>query len=192
MKAVILLGTLKREGQSNTQVLSEFLAERLKLKKVGCEIIRTVDHNILAGTCSDMGADDEWPEILKKILDADIIIFATPVWWGGHSSEIQRVIERLDEIHDEILAGKTSKLAGKVGGIVVTGDSDGAQHIIGNFANFFSAVGVLCPPFAALTVLWEGQAKGKNPSRSRLMDKYKKEYTKTADEMVKQLKKFAS
>ena len=68
---------------------------------------------------------------------ADIVIFATPVWWGIQSSFIQRVIERLDEVHDEIMDTGKSKLTNKVTGIIVTGDSDGAEHIISNLANFF-------------------------------------------------------
>jgi multimeric flavodoxin WrbA len=62
-------------------------------------------------------------------LDADIVIFATPIWWGGQSSFMQRVIERLDEIHDEIMESGKSRLTNKVAGIIVSGDSDGAQHI---------------------------------------------------------------
>lgn len=185
-KAVILLGTLKKEGMSNTQVLSEFLVSRMESKKIECEIIRLVDFNILAGTYSDMGAGDEWSGILKKILAADIVIFATPVWWGSQSSETQRVIERLDELHDEILKGKKSRLEGKVGGIVVTGDSDGAEHIIGNISNFFNAVGLLLPPYTTLTVLWKGQEKGAKTTRKQLLKKYEDEYAKTADTMVKQ------
>jgi hypothetical protein len=34
MKAVVLLATLKIEGLSNTEVLSEFLAEQLKKRRV--------------------------------------------------------------------------------------------------------------------------------------------------------------
>src|SRR5690606_14609596 len=128
MKAIILLGTLKKEGLSNTEVLSEFLAGYFKKQDIDCSIIKLVEHNIVAGTYSDMGAGDDWPKILKRVLAADIIVFATPIWWNNQSSEIQRVIERLDEIHDGILEGKKSKLEGKVGGIVITGDSDGAQH----------------------------------------------------------------
>ncbi len=137
MKAIILLGTLKKEGLSNTEVLCEFFASHLKKQKIGCTIIKLLDHNIPAGSYSDMGEGDEWPWILKQILAADIIIFATPIWWNNQSSEIQRVIERLDELHDETMEGKKSRLEGKVGGILITGDSDGAQTIIANLANFF-------------------------------------------------------
>jgi multimeric flavodoxin WrbA len=190
MKAIILLGTLKKEGLSNTEVLSEFLAGYFKKQDIDCTIVKLVDHNILAGTYSDMGDGDDWPGILKQILAADIIVFATPIWWNNQSSEIQRVIERLDEIHDEILEGKKSKLEGKVGGIVITGDSDGAQHVIANVSNFYNAVGMVLPPYASLSVLWEKQAKGQKPTREELLQKYEKYYASTAETMVKQMLRY--
>ena len=138
-----------------------------------------------------MGQGDDWPAILKKLLKADIIIFATPIWWNNQSSEMQRVIERLDELHDEIKDGKTSKLKGKVGGIVITGDSDGAQHVISNISNFFNAVGIIFPPFATLSVIWEAQAKRKDTAKKTLIEKYEEDYSDTAKTMVDQLIAFA-
>ena len=125
--------------------------------------------------------------VLRRVLDSEIVILATPIWWGNQSSEIQRVIERLDELHDKVLAGEPSPLEMKVGGIVITGDSDGAEHVIGNLCNFFNAVGLLIPPYAALSVLWEGQAKGKNPTKEVLLRKYEADYAETADKMIRQL-----
>lgn len=192
MKATILLGTLKKNAPSNTATLSDFLAGRMQRRGIEVETVRLVDHNILAGTYSNMGEGDEWPAILDKVLASEILILATPIWWNNQSSETQRVIERLDALHDEILAGKPSRLGGKVGGIVITGDSDGAQHVIANISNFFNAVGLLLPPQATLSVLWEGQAKGKDTSRSELMQKYEKEYASTADKMIEQMLKYAA
>lgn len=190
LKAIILQGTLKKEGLSNTQVLSEFLAEHLGKQEISCRIIRLVEHDILPGTCSDMGPGDAWPAILEQVLAADILVMATPIWWNNQSSEIQKVIERLDELHDEIMAGKKPRLEGKVGGIVITGDSDGAQHVIANLSNFYNAIGLALPPFATLSVLWEGQSKGAKTTREELMKKYEKDYAATAEKMVGQLKQY--
>lgn len=191
MKATILLGTLKKTGLSNTETLCEFLAGRMEREGIRSETVRLVDRRVLPGTYSDMGEGDEWPNILRRVLDSDIVILATPIWWGNHSSEIQRVIERLDELHDEVLAGKPSRLEGKVGGIVITGDSDGAEHVIGNVCNFFNAVGLLVPPYATLSVLWERQAKGKEPTKEELLRKYEADYAETADKMIRQMMKYA-
>jgi multimeric flavodoxin WrbA len=191
VKATILLGTLKKSGLSNTETLCEFLSGRMEREGIRSEIIKLVEHKILPGTYSDMGEGDGWPNILRRVLDSQIVILATPVWWGNQSSEIQRVIERLDELHDKVLAGEPSPLEGKVGGIVITGDSDGAEHISGNLCNFFNAVGLLVPPYATLSVLWERQAKGKDPTKEELLQKYESDYAETADKMIRQLLKYA-
>jgi multimeric flavodoxin WrbA len=191
LKAVILLGTLKAQGLSNTETLSQFLQERMARRRIDCSIIKLVDYNVPPGTCSDMGDGDDWPAILAKVLDSDVVIFATPIWWDNHSSLMQRVIERLDELHDKVLAGEPSPLEGKVGGIVITGDSDGAQHVIGNISNFFNAVGVTLPPYATLSVLWDRQAKGKTPTRQELLARYESDYGSTADRMIEGLHGFA-
>jgi multimeric flavodoxin WrbA len=187
MKAIFLLATLKKEGLSNTETMLEFFAEKLAAKGVEVETVKLVDHNVLPGTYSDMGAGDEWPSILKRVLAADTIIFATPIWWNNMSSLMQRVIERLDELHDHLMEGKPSGLENKKAGIIITGDSDGAQSIIASLANFFNAIGLNLPPFATLSVLWEGQAKNKKTSRTELLKKYKKDYSSTADKMIAQL-----
>ena len=190
MHATILLGTLKRSGLSHTETLCEFLSERLDRAGVECETIRLVDQQIPPGTYSNMGAGDDWPDILSRLLRSDIIILATPIWWGNQSSLIQRVIERLDELHDHLMAGRPSGLEGTVGGVVITGDSDGAQSVIGHICNFCNAIGVLIPPFATLSVLWDRQAKSATPTRQELLEKYAKDYTQTADKMIEQLVAF--
>lgn len=192
MKATILLGTLKKSGLSNTETLCEFLSHRMERQGLKCETVKLVDHKILPGTYSDMGEGDQWPGILEKVLASEIVIFATPVWWGNQSSLIQRGIERLDELHDKVLSGEPSPLEGKVGGIVITGDSDGAEQIIGNLSNFFNAVGLLIPPYATLSVLWYRQAKNADSTKQELLEKYEKDYAETADKMIRQLLKYAT
>lgn len=191
MKATILLGTLKTTGLSNTETLCEFLTQRMEREAITVETIKLVNHRILPGTESDMGAGDAWPPILDKVMRSDILIMATPIWWNNQSSLIQRVIERLDAVHDRVMAGEPSPLDGKTGGVVITGDSDGAQSIIANVCNFFNAIGLVVPPYASLSVLWERQAKDKRPTKDELMKKYDADYGKAADTMVRQLKKFA-
>jgi multimeric flavodoxin WrbA len=190
VKATILLATLKKDGLSNTETLSQFLQQRMARSGVECTIVRLVDHDIPPGTCSDMGDGDEWPGILERLLASDIVIFATPIWWDNHSSLMQRAIERLDELHDRVMAGEPSPLEGRAGGIVITGDSDGAQHVIGHIGNFFNAIGLALPPYGTLSVLWERQAKGKHPSREELLEKYEADYGSTADRMIAGLKAF--
>jgi multimeric flavodoxin WrbA len=190
IKALVLLATLKKDEPSNTEALTEFFTRRLAARDVSCETIKLVTERILPGTYTDLGEGDAWPGILSKLVAADIILFATPIWWGSHSSEMQKVIERLDEIHDEILAGRPSRLDNKVAGVLITGDSDGAEHIIGCLANFFNSIGVVFPPYCTLPVLWDGQKKNGSKPKAELLAKYEKEYGSMADKMVGQLLKY--
>ena len=191
MKAVILVATLKKEGQSNTEVLTEFFIDYLKKEKVRTEVIKLVDHNILPGTYLDMGKGDAWPEIFKKIKKADIIIFATPVWWGSQSSQMQMVFERLDEVFNEVEDGKESQLTGKSGGVIVTGEIDGAQNVIGNIGNFYTSIGIVFPPQCALDVIWEGHTKGEEKPRQELIQYYTEECADAAAIMAKNLVKYS-
>lgn len=189
LRAIILLGSLKSASEtSNTLLLSQFMIKHLSGFDTECEIVRLADHSIKPGTYTHVDSgDDDWPAILEKILDSDIIIFATPVWWGIQSSLIQRVIERLDELHDEIMASGKSRLTNKVAGIIVTGDSDGAEHIIGNFANFFVALGLTIPPFGTLTILWPGFAKKSEKSKEEKLKYLEDNYAPTAKKAAQNL-----
>ncbi|HZI99475.1 MAG TPA: flavodoxin family protein [Gemmatimonadaceae bacterium] len=156
VSAIFLLGTLKKKHQlSHTQVLCDLVAETFREKEnVESEIIRLRDYDIQPGTRTEVD-DDDWPKILDRVLAADIIIFATPIWWGIQSSLMQRAIERMDELNDELLATGKSRFQNKTGGIVITGGEDGAEHIIGNILNFMSWNGFTIPP--APSVSWLGE-----------------------------------
>lgn len=189
-RAVFLLATLKHKrggGEfSHTDVLAELVAERLGDNAVRSEIVRLSDFNIPAGTKSNMGRGDDWPEILQKILGAEIVVFATPIWWGNQSSLMQRAIERLDELHNELLETGKSRLTNKVGGIVITGEEDGEQHITGNISNFFSNMGLLIPPHCAISY----QGSYTRATRKSLGKKFREEEG-TADAVEKMAKNLA-
>jgi multimeric flavodoxin WrbA len=172
LKAIFLLATLKHKrggGEfSHTETLSELVLECLREHNVKSEIVRLADYDIPPGIKSNMGKGDEWPGILKKILAANIIVFATPIWWGNQSSLMQRVIERLDELHNELLETGKSRLTNKVGGIVITGEEDGEQHITGNISNFLLSIGVTLPPLCAVSYLGDYSRATKSSLRKRL------------------------
>ena len=55
-----------------------------------------------------MGEGDEWPQILEKILAADILIIGTSIWFGVRNSVCQMVIERLDGTYNIDQRGRAS------------------------------------------------------------------------------------
>jgi multimeric flavodoxin WrbA len=176
LKAAFLIGTLKPATEwSHTETLCELLAEELARHGCGSELIRLAEYDIPPGIQSNLGGGDEWPGLLKKVLAADILIFATPIWWGIQSSLIQRVIERMDELNEELLATGKSELANKVGGIVITGSEDGAQHIIGNLLNFMVWNGLTMPPACSLSYLGDFPE-----TKDELMEKFRESKSTSA------------
>lgn len=131
MRALILSCTLKTSPEpSNTESLAQVLIGQFKAEGVESEIVRLVDLDIKPGVKSDMGPGDAWPGVREKILAADIVVMATPTWLGQHSSVCQRAIERMDAMLSETKEDGRPILFDKVAGVVVTGNEDGAHHIV--------------------------------------------------------------
>lgn len=150
----MLVATLKaKPTESHTEVLCEVLAEELATHDISSDVIRLADHRIDPGIETHLAHKDDWPKLLKRVLDADIVIFATPIWWGNQSSLLQRIIERMDALNDTLLETGISPFSNKVGGMVITGAEDGAQQVIGNLCNFMIWNGLTVPPAASVSYL---------------------------------------
>ena len=149
LKAVLLNCTIKKSpAVSNTQALMDKAIAILEHQGVECETVRVVDYNIPFGVSSDEGDGDEWPQILEKLLAADIVIVGTPIWFGVRSSVCQMVIERLDGTYNTTNEKGQYPLYGKVGGVVVTGNEDGAHDAAANTLFNLSHLGLVIPPNA--------------------------------------------
>ncbi|MFD0578097.1 flavodoxin family protein [Dactylosporangium darangshiense] len=59
------------------------------------EVIRVADHDVRFGVSTDDDGD-AWPHIRVKLLDAQILVIATPIWMGQPASVCKVVLERLD------------------------------------------------------------------------------------------------
>jgi multimeric flavodoxin WrbA len=75
-----------------------------------------------------MGEGDEWPEIFKKVKEADILLIGTPLWLGEKSSIASLAVERL--YGGSGLTNEKGQYIyyNKVGGVVVTGNEDGGKE----------------------------------------------------------------
>jgi multimeric flavodoxin WrbA len=162
LSAVLLNCTIKKSPEvSNTQALMDRVIEILEGLDARCESIRVVDHDVRFGVSSDEGDGDEWPAILDKVMDADILIIGTPIWFGVRSSVCQMVIERLDGTYEDTNEVGQYPLYNKVGGVVVTGNEDGAHDAASNTLFNLSHLGLTIPPNA--DTYWLGDA-GPGPS----------------------------
>lgn len=146
MKALIINCTLKKSpATSNTETLARILGDELENKGVKCEYIRSVDKKILPGSTSDEGRGDAWPAIRKKVIDAEILILASPTWSGQMSSEAKRVIERLNGMFRERDKKGLPPAYNHVAGFIATGNSDGAKYVISGMMFACNEIGFTIP-----------------------------------------------
>ena len=162
MKVLFLNCTLKKSPQvSNTRALVDKAAAIFKEFGVESEMIRVVGYNVAFGVSSDEGGD-EWPLILEKIKACDIVIIASPIRFGVHSSVSQMVIERLDGTYMEgdPQTGQYPPY-GKGAGVIVTGNEDGAHNVAGT--TLFNLTHLDCTVPPNVDRYWVGDA-GSGPS----------------------------
>jgi len=155
----------KSPGISHTQrliTISQLLMEKHGVKT---ELIRAIDHDIATGVWPDMRehgwSSDEWPELYKKVMDADILVLAGPIWLGDNSSQMKKVIERLYACSSILNSNGQYAYYGKVGGCLITGNEDGIKHCSMNILYSLQHLGYTIPPQADAG--WIGEA-GPGPS----------------------------
>jgi multimeric flavodoxin WrbA len=148
----------KAEEKSSTETLLMQLVAALAPFGVTSEIVRAVDHDIKPGTEHDMGQGDAWPALREKLLVADLVIIATPVWLGQPSSVAKRVLERMDAFISELDDNKRMKTFGKVGLVAVVGNEDGAHHVSSEIYQALNDLGFSLAPTAV--TYWVGEAMG--------------------------------
>lgn len=161
LKAFALNCTLKSsddgEKSSTDRLLANVLAV-LKPHGVDGEIVRALDHDIKPGVLSDVGKGDEWPDLRKKVVAADIFILGLPIWMGQPSSVAKRVLERMDAFLAETDDNGRMPAAGKVALVAVVGNEDGAHHCHAACFQALNDVGFTIPANAG--VYWVGEAMG--------------------------------
>lgn len=162
LKAIILNASLKgAEEKSHTEALAAKVQDIYKDKKVDSEIIRLADYNIAYGISPDMGKGDEWPIIFEKVKKTDILIIGTPLWLGEKSSIATLAIERLYGSSGDTNDKGQAIYYNKVGGVIVTGNEDGAKHASASILYGLSHIGFVIPP--NVDTYWVGEA-GPGPS----------------------------
>jgi multimeric flavodoxin WrbA len=162
LTAIALNCSLKRSSgeDSSTDDMIALLVSELKKKGVDYGgTIRIADHEVKPGVTSDEGEGDEWPEIRRRILAADILIFGTPVWLGQMSSLAKRVVERMDAFLSETDEQGRMPSYSKVALVAVVGNEDGAHCISAQLYQALSDTGWTIP--AAAVSYWVGEAMGK-------------------------------
>lgn len=192
VNVLILNASLKHKGKlSNTEELTRVVIRNMKKEsnEISAEFIRLSDLYIPPGLKFREDKTDKWPLIAEKMINADIIIFATPIWWGARSSLMQRIIERMDSFDEQYKDKGRSVLLNKTAGVVITGSEDGAQATLGTILSVLTFMNFTIPPECC--TYWVGEV-GK-PSRTNRRDRLKNKASKTmAQKMAHNLIHYAN
>ena len=132
LSAIIFSCSLKIDSsESMSHYISEIVKERFESQNIETEIVYMRDFNDFQfGVEREVdGKKDKFTDYIDKVINTDIVIVATPIWWGVHSSLAQAVLERLTWFDDQALRTNHSLLYGKLFGTIISGSSDGWQHI---------------------------------------------------------------
>ena len=143
---------------SSTQKMLDLMLEAIASHGVATSFARVVDHDVKPGVSADEGNGDEWPALRKQVMDADILVMATPIWMGQPSSIAKRVTERMDAFLGEIDAQGRYPTFGRVAIVGVVGNEDGAHHVTAELYQALADVGFTIP--AGSSAYWVGEAMG--------------------------------
>lgn len=166
LKALFLNCTLKRSPElSHTEGLIRISRAIMERNGVAVEVLRPVDYRLAFGVWGDMRArgwaEDQWPQLYKKVQAADILVLGSAVWLGEKTSVCTQVVERLYANSHLLNARGQYAYYGKVGGCLITGNEDGAKHCAMNILYSLQHLGYTIPPQA--DAAWLGEA-GPGPS----------------------------
>jgi multimeric flavodoxin WrbA len=146
MHATVLNCSLKASPEtSNTQLLSDHVIDELSHHAVTTSVHRLADLHVPPGVATRVGDDDEWPTVRTDILQSQILIVATPTWVGHPSSLAQRALERMDAMISETGEDGQPVAYNRVAGVVVTGNEDGAHHVISEICGGLVDIGFTIP-----------------------------------------------
>lgn len=160
LKAVVLVGSLSPSpARSSSELLGTQVLDAMRPHGVTGTVIRLVDHDVRPGVEVDMGDGDAWPGIREQVLDADILVLATPIWMGQPSSVTKRALERLDAELSETDDEGRMLTYGKVAAVAVVGNEDGAHHTSAELFQALNDVGFTLA--AGAVTYWVGEAMAK-------------------------------
>ncbi|MDQ4124718.1 MAG: NAD(P)H-dependent oxidoreductase [Actinomycetota bacterium] len=106
------------------------------------------------------------------MLARDILVIATPTWLGQPSSVSKRALERMDAFLSESKDDGRPLVSDKVAGFVVTGNEDGAHHVIAELAQAVIDLGYTVPGHS-----WTYWNKGPGPGHEVYLNTEEREWT---------------
>jgi len=139
VKVLGISGSPRKGG--NTEILLRQALDGATEAGADVEFLRVADHEINpcdgCWACQETGKchiDDDMQLVYGKLLEANGIIFATPVYWFGMTGQLKILIDRTFA-----LAFPEARLRNKVGGVIVVAGRTAVTLTSALFYVYFSA-----------------------------------------------------
>ncbi|MED1794947.1 flavodoxin family protein [Brevibacillus nitrificans] len=158
MKILVLQGSSRENG--NTEQLSQLVLNgiphtQIHLRDKNIRAIHDQRHDPEGFTA----VDDDYDAIVEAVLEHDVIVFATPIYWYGMSGFMKDFVDRWSQsLRDKRYSFKQA-LAQKQAFVITTGGDDPRVKglpLIQQFQYIFGFVGM---PFAGY-IIGEGNKPG--------------------------------
>lgn len=146
MRATVINCSLKTsDTQSNTQLLADQVVAKLDAEGVKVETFRLADLHLPYGIETAISDEDDWPRVHEALVESEILIVASPTWLGHPSSLAQLMLERMNAMMTETDDAGRPVAYNRVAGVVVTGNEDGAHHVISEISGALVDLGYTVP-----------------------------------------------
>ncbi|OAB43109.1 flavodoxin family protein [Paenibacillus antarcticus] len=127
MGIVVLYGSSRRDGNSDT--LADLLVEGLDVDRIYLS-----DYNlqpIVDYRHTEAGAypDDDYHELIDRVLEQDTIVFATPIYWYGISGVLKTFVDRWSQSLRENREHFLAEMSAKKAYVIAIGDDE--PHVKG-------------------------------------------------------------
>ena len=101
MEILALIGSPRKQG--NTDIMADEVLEGAKSMGAVASKIYLDDHHVrpIAEVADnsrerdDPRKDDDFPRLLERFLEADIVVWSTPVYWQGASAQMKCFLDRM-------------------------------------------------------------------------------------------------
>mgnify|MGYP000199649327 CR=1 FL=1 len=121
MSIAVLYGSSRADG--NTELLTDHVVKGLQVKKIFLKDYQIKD--IIDQRHEENGFDyvsDDYDHLIDLVLESDVLIFATPIYWYGMSGIMKSFIDRWSQtVRDERYPNFKTRMANKKAYVIAVG-----------------------------------------------------------------------
>jgi multimeric flavodoxin WrbA len=159
VKAIGIVGSPRKGG--NTEILTAHCLKAMAEEGLDTELVRLAGQDIRGCNGCDYcrenegcSIEDDLQPIFDKMVKADAIIVASPVYFGSATSLVKGLLERTG-----LMSRRASTLAGKVGGPLVVARRAGHNFTFMELMHWFHIMQIINPGSTYWNVAF-GREKG--------------------------------